>query len=334
MNTPDTIWQQLEARPSDAIRLTMLPCSDRAPVFAGLLRSLDEPATSRLLLLLVPRYLARNARLRDQLRGLVLEAVEHPADPEQAYMSLRLTEPELGDLFAVLAYDISEAVAAGNDSRKQLALFLARISGWQDLFGRVPAGGLSAIARQGLYGELFLLRRLLEAGLATENVVEAWTGPYRQPQDFRFGLVAVEVKTTIAGGQTVHISNAAQLDDAPLEALWLFHLELAAEPETGETLPGLVADLTPRLSGSAAAVFQERLLLAGYFHAQAGLYDDSWYAVRHEHVIQVTGEMPRLRASDLPAAVCNLTYSLALADLLPYRQAFSALTASLPNPVR
>lgn len=334
MSTPAILWQQLEARSPGAVLLTMLPClsgTDAAPLFAGILRSTSGELPARLLLLRVPRYLARTTRLRDQPRGLILEPVEHPDDPTAAYVSLRLTEPDLGDLFAVLAYDIVETVAPVSDSTGQLKTFLDRIAGWQELFGRVPAGGLTARVRQGLYGELFLMRRLLAAGRPAEDVVAAWAGPLREPQDFRFGAIAVEVKTTAGIGQSIHISNAAQLDDAPLSALWLFHLALVVAPDSGETLPGLIADLTAAFETNAAVEthFRSRLQLAGYFHAQASLYTEG-FTVHHEHTIRVAGAMPRLRASDLPASINDVTYTIELAALLPHRQLFSDLIDSLP----
>ena len=151
MNTPASLWQQLEAHPHGLELLTMLPClpdPDATPLFAGLLRGAPDEVPARLLLLRVPRYLARTTRLRDQPRGLTLEPVEHPDDPTAAYVSLRLTEPELGDLFAVLAYDILETVVTAPDSTTRLKSFLDRIAGWQELFGRVPAGGLGPRCRQ------------------------------------------------------------------------------------------------------------------------------------------------------------------------------------------
>lgn len=331
MMNPALLWQQLESHLPGPVRLNMLPCSETAPVFAGLLRAPDGASTARMLLLKVPRYLASNTRLREQPKGLVLEALEHPDEPQMAYVSLRLTEPDLDDLFAVLAYDIAETVVKMPDAMEQLKGFIARIAGWQELFGRVLAGGLTAIARQGLYGELFLLRRLLSAGLQPGKVLPAWVGPYRAPQDFRSDDIAVEVKTTAGNGQAVHISNADQLDDTRLEALWLFHLVLLIGPEDGETLPEIIAGLTALLEPEpeTAALFQGRLQLAGYFHAQADLYGTERFAVQQEHTIRVTGTLPRLRASDMAAAIGSVTYTIELAALLPFRQPFSALTDSL-----
>ncbi|WP_331058468.1 PD-(D/E)XK motif protein [Hymenobacter sp.] len=314
--------------------LTMLPClsgSDAVPVFAGLLRSDSDELPARLLMLRVPRYLARNTRMRDQPRGLALEPVEHPDDDSVAYVSLRLTEPELGDLFAVLAYDIVETIAPETDSTSQLQAFLDRIAGWQELFGKVPTGGLGPQARQGLYGELFLMRRLLETGLTAESVAVAWAGPLREPQDFRFGTVALEAKTTSGTSQAIHISNAAQLDDAPLTALWLFHLALKIGSGTGETLPGLVADLAALLHAepTAATHFQHRLQLAGYFHAQADLYATEGFTVSYEQTVRVAGSLPRLRASDLPTAISELSYAIDLTALVPHRRPFSDLIDSI-----
>lgn len=334
MNTPAALWQQLEDRTPGHVQLTMLPClagPNAAPLFAGLLRGPLNVLPARLLMLRVPRYLARNTRLRDQPHGLVLEPVENPGDDTTAYVSLRLTEPELGDLFAVLAYDIVDTVAAAPNSTGQLRTFLDRIASWQELFGRVPAGGLSAQARQGLYGELFLMRRLLAAGLPAAAVAGAWAGPLHEPQDYRFGSVAIEVKTTAGASQKVHISNAAQLDDTPFASLWLFHLALTVAPNTGETLPELVTGLVATLQTTPAVAmhFQSRLQLAGYFHAQADLYATEGFTVRHEQTVLVTGDLPRLRVTDLPVTLGDVTYSIDLAALVPNRHPFNDLLITI-----
>ena len=87
---------------------------------------------------------------------------------------------------------------------------------------------LSAENEQGLFGELILLDRLVEAELPPRDVLDAWQGPADGLQDFIFGSGGIEVKTTLsAGGFPATISSLEQLDDSLRQPLFVAATKIA-----------------------------------------------------------------------------------------------------------
>ena len=79
--------------------------------------------------------------------------------------------------------------------------------------------------QQGLYGELYLLDKLIT--LKGEKAVECWTGCNSETHDFYCGIDAVEVKSSsVKGPNKVNISSEYQLDDTGvLGRLYLLYLK-------------------------------------------------------------------------------------------------------------
>lgn len=327
----ETLWAKLEAAAPQANPLTYFPLSSAGP--ARLLAGLRRPAGAqpeRLLLLHLPRQIARQLRPTDRHQGLRLEPVADQLDKHSAFVSLVLTDPALRDIFSALCADVVAAVAPVVEPAAQLRALLTRLERWQELFSRFNPEGLSLPARQGLFGELWAMRWLMMEGrTAPVTALAAWAGPDRHPQDFRFAGAALEVKTTTGNARSLHIASLQQLDDVLTGPLFLLHLPLLLATTDAETLPAMVADLLARF-GAASPVLAEnftlRLQTAGYFTSQAALYQEEAWQVREARLLAVTGDdFPRLRSSTLPATITAGTYELEASALEPWRCAAAIL---------
>ena len=241
-------WLALEAGPAPAPgRFNSQTCP---PAGAGLLRvGLLNPAPDcaplRMLLLRLPHRLVTKLRPDHRYQGLRVEPLATTTGPAgEAYVALILDLPGLRDIFGVLAADVAGAAESQSQDSARLRAFLSRLERWEALLQAFRPEGLSLPARQGLFGELYILRRLLDDGIRPAAALTAWAGPQAAVHDFMLpGQHAAEVKTLGAGTTTARISNAAQLDDAGLACLWLVLVQLAAPGPTAETLPALVAAL-------------------------------------------------------------------------------------------
>lgn len=327
----ETLWAKLEAAVPQPNPLTYFQLSSAGParLLAGLRRLTDGPP-ERLLLLHLPRQIARQLSPTDRHQGLRLEPVADQLDKNSAFVSLVLTDLALRDIFSALCADVVAAVAPVVEPAAQLRAMLTRLERWQELFSLFNPEGLSPTARQGLFGELWAMRWLMtESSAAPITVLAAWAGPDRHPQDFRFAGVALEVKTTTGNARSLHIASLQQLDDVLTGPLFLLHLPLLLAATDAETLPALVADLTARFGAASPGLaenFSLRLQTAGYFNSQAALYQQEAWQVREARLIAVEGEgFPRLRASTLPTAITAATYELEATTLEPWRRPFSAL---------
>src|SRR5690606_35803332 len=141
----------------------------------------------------------------------------------------------------VLCEDLMASIENVNTELALVSELFNRFEKWKSLFQIAGSQGLSEIEQRGLFGELFLLRKLLQIYNFPSSVLNSWVGCERQIRDFQFGTWSIEVKTTHGNNhQRLHISSERQLDCSQLQYLLLFHLSLEARQQAGETLNDVV----------------------------------------------------------------------------------------------
>jgi hypothetical protein len=249
-------------------------------------------------------------------RGIELRWISAPSGGQA--VELVLSQPAFADLFDALVTDVAAAAAAGSNRQEVALRVAARVRRWQT-FLRESSAGMSGERQRGLYGELYFLRRLLTGSVPALAAVEAWVGPSAAPQDFGFGEIAVEVKTSIAKQhQVLRIASERQLDTTALTNLAVFHLSVDGREGTGQTLPQLVAELRTYLTDTVAAnVYEDRLFDAGYLDVHADVYRTG-YSVREANIFMVAEGFPRLVEADCPSGVGDLVYSIAVSAIAQY----------------
>lgn len=217
------------------------------------------------------------------------------------------------ELFGAMAEDVTRLVLRTKERRtSQLAqLFLGRIRAWQAFMSRTGDDRLGPEQELGLTGELAMLEALLEEGMSGSDGIHGWHGPLQGLHDFELGSGAVEVKTTLSGSAfPARISSLEQLDDALIAPLFLAAVRATLSAQ-GATLPERVSRLRDRLSGDAAATFERRLLQAGYLDGHAADYGRR-LETAPPRILVVDDAVPRLRRSDVPAAIRSAEYELDL----------------------
>jgi Putative PD-(D/E)XK family member, (DUF4420) len=316
------IWAQLEGEGATEGRFRRRVHEESV---ADLYLVVDKPANTRALLIDVDLAGTELGELPSG-RGIDLRRVPTASGGEA--LELVLSQQSFADLFDALVTDVACAAAGGVDQADVAARVAARVRRWQS-FLRETSTGLSPERQRGLFGELFFLRRVLLGSVPAPAAVGAWVGPNGAPQDFAFGEVAVEVKTTAgAQPQLLRITSERQLDTTALKHLALFHLSLDARDGAGQSLPDLVAETRKALQDPASAdIFEDRLFTAGYLDAQAVQYRTG-YTVREAAIFLVGEGFPRLVEADCPAGVGDVAYSVAVSALTPF-----AVDASVLIPI-
>jgi hypothetical protein len=131
----------------------------------------------------------------------------------------------------------------------------------------------------------------------------------------------VEVKTTAAKQPTsIRITSERQLDDTGVGSLFLHVLVVderevpAAADGPGESLPGLIAEIRQQLSGEAGivALFNDRLIEAGWLDPLASRYEGHRWTLRAEHTYRVASGFPRITETDLPPGIGDVSYAISL----------------------
>ena len=262
----------------------------------------------------------RKISLQQVAKGFQVE-VGKPAGikkPGTARVSVILNRESFSDLFKVLAVDLVEHCLSGKTDSDAMAKVHGRLEHWRKFSEKTPDEGLSVSQQIGLYGELYLLRQLMQDGLDETRAVEAWHGPLRDNQDFCFGPIAIEVKASASNNANeILISNIRQLDNTGLDGLYLYHVSLDRRRGAGESLPAIVDDHRAQMkkSGSASAdLFEDLLIDQGYHSAQSYLYESEGYTVRSKQLYAVKEGFPRIIESELAAGVVEANYKISLSS--------------------
>lgn len=222
------------------------------------------------------------------------------------------------DIFAIMVVDVLRTLelSAANASKDVMEAFLERVREWQAFMARTQRP-LSPDAQIGLFGELWILRLLIDTSLGA-GALNCWQGPLRAAQDFHVRAGAIEVKSTVRTGSFLaRINSIEQLDDER-EPLFLCALRFE-ENADGVSLVDLVAELREkfRLAGVQRA-FEALLMVTGYLDEHAALYGRT-LILKDSKAIPVEGDMPRLTRTVLPAAIRSAAYVIDIDALeVPY----------------
>jgi hypothetical protein len=280
-NQLEELWRAAAARASTSAFRTAAVGTDaaRGPVLAGVDRA-DRPG---LLVPISPRH-----TLEEDVEGRSVTLRRRALEDEQSfrtYACLELVDPRLGDLFTALCVEIVEQIAATPD--RAVAALRKVLTDWRALLAGAREA-LSPAALAGLFGELLVLRRVLEAD---PGAVALWTGPTRRAQDFHKGTDAVEVKTTVAPeGRRITVHGVGQLDVAPPGRLVLSWLRLRTD--RGVSVPELVDDILAVTDDPPT--FRNLLLASGYRESEREIYARRRFEVVEERTYQVGPGFPRI----------------------------------------
>jgi len=255
-------------------------------------------------------------------RGMEFETVtlDVPMQNTQ-HIRLYLDHRENKDIFVTVCADLIRSLngCLTNEIRKdEIASFLAR---WSAFFEKHGQEGLSLEKQQGLYGELWWLRKMLQEGIEPAVAVNSWKGCRRNYHDFETNGNAVEVKTTMSKEpRKIQINNERQLNERGLKSLFLFVLTLGTS-DIGETLSELVDFLGHCFSGKPAAyTFENSLREAGYLVIHRNIYTRNYTTISDE-MFCVREAFPRITI--IPQGLGDLHYTLVLAACRPFECKYS-----------
>lgn len=215
------------------------------------------------------------------------------------------------DIFAIMVVDVLRTLelSTTNATKDVMEAFLERVREWQAFMARTQRP-LSPDAQIGLFGELWILRLLLDTSLGA-GALNCWQGPLRAAQDFHVRAGAIEVKSTVRTGSFLaRINSIEQLDDDREPTfLCAFRFE---ENTDGLSLVGLVTELRERFGlAGVQRGFEALLMVMGYLDEHAALYGRT-LALKDARAFHAEGDMPRLMRTALPAAIRSAAYVLDL----------------------
>lgn len=255
------------------------------------------------------------------LQEIRVDLFASPNEVDKNILIFKLLNFEHIDIFAVLCEDLIESISEETNEKRIIREVLNRFEKWKSLFNKIGLQGLKPEEQRGLFGELYFLRKFLRTTINFLPIVNTWTGTEKQIRDFQSGPWAVEVKTTYGNNhQKVQINSERQLDTTNLEDLFLYHISLEQQQNTGETLNDIVDSVIDILRDEIIALnkFKSKIYEVGYFDMQRNLYGTIGYHIRQDEFYKVEEGFPRIEENDLPIGIGDLKYSIILSQCVPF----------------
>ncbi|HHQ6722835.1 TPA: PD-(D/E)XK motif protein [Serratia fonticola] len=227
------------------------------------------------------------------------------------YLTLRLIDRALTDLFSVICSDLAEASSAAENASSAIQIFVNRLNRWAELLRRRRTRELSFKERLGLLGELSMLVWTIdECGIDAPLAVRGWRGPDGDTNDIGLNNVRIEVKAQLSTQrQSLKISSLDQLD---WDSRNLFIAVNRFSPsDDGVSLSSLSLAVSSKLSTNSHGFmeFQRKLIVAGY-DPDAGYIHDA-FKLEELSVYSVLEGFPRLIPNNVPLGITKVRYEIA-----------------------
>lgn len=329
MNSYTDIWLDLESTHLlNGYKFRLLPNESSVEIFLGV----KFPNRDRFIGIKVPSRICDGYTFNFQLNGLKVERVQDEFDSSSNLINLVLTDSTFSDLFDSVIFDIFNFLRPSIEKNIALKRFMERIKTWQSCFeGKIPEG-LNQDEQQGLFGELVVLRVLLNSGIPPLKAFESWVGGKKKPRDFQLKDWALEVKTSSGSGPfKLKINGERQLDSHLFNELFLYHIVLESMIDFGESLPDIVAEIKTTLADvhSHQNEFKLKLKDWRYEDQHVGLYSKTTYVIRSSSIYKIEKDFPRIEEQDLRAGVGEVAYSISVSGLSQYLSNIESLTLRL-----
>ena len=255
------------------------------------------------------------------LQEIQVDLFASPNEIDKNILIFKLLNFEHKEIFAVLCEDLIASISEESNEKSIIREVLNRFEKWKSLFNKIGLQGLKLEEQRGLFGELYFLRKFLQTTNNFLPIVNTWTGTEKQIRDFQSGSWAVEVKTTHGNNhQKVQISSERQLDTTNLEDLFLYHISLEQQQNSGETLNDIMDSVIDILRTEIIALnkFKNKIYEVGYFDLQKNLYETIGYHIRKDKFYKVEKAFPRIEENDLRSGVGDVKYSIILSQCAPF----------------
>ncbi|MCD4653229.1 PD-(D/E)XK motif protein [bacterium] len=212
------------------------------------------------------------------------------------HLSFCVHDQNYNDVFSAFCSDLVECLDKSTSNIKRRTELISFLERWKRFFQMRSPDGLSSTRQQGLFGELWWLRKLINKGFDKLDAVKSWKGCQRNYHDFDLPEAVIEVKTTMSKEpRKVWINNERQLDDSDQIPLYLFVLSLHKIEATGISLPELVTSVRNLLNDNTYAnlEFEHSLIEAGYLEIHVSNYSKK-YIIKKEELFKIGEHFPRI----------------------------------------
>jgi len=250
-----------------------------------------------------------------QGKGFSITHVEEAKGEYSIWIGVSRNKSANTEMFILMAADLLATVnLLKQDELQTYRLFVSRIKSWQQFMERPQLQRLSEEEEIGLVGELTVVEKFIDAGVAPDFIIEIWKGPANGLRDFIAQGLCIEVKSTISTTSfSAQISSLEQLDDLDSQSIYLAALRFCTQQE-GRTLPQLVKTIRSKIDEKGQVAFERSLLLAQYQEAFSDQYQKTFMLIEERYFL-MTESFPRITRSNTPLEIGSAKYEIEI-DLI------------------
>ena len=233
-----------------------------------------------------------------------------------------LLQHDAKKVFFTFCANLIDAVTDIYDEQKALYALKKRYITWKTMFRRDSANKLSREVLQGLFGELYFMKKYMLDRFGAAVAVQAWSGPDFKSKDYAVDTEWFEVKTVGANTTTVHISSLAQLSSDHDGHLIVVKAESMSDQfSNGESsIEELFKYIFAQINDETAeGIFLSKLSAFGFDSSDESFM--SKFDVKSMTSYKVSGDFPRLTEKDITRPeICDVSYSLIINSLKDYKE--------------
>lgn len=310
------IWERQDAISRNKVQRNRIPLTGDLECYVGLVGATG----ARMFQLALNETINIDQNYLRKFQGVEIQSIEISADRTE--YTIILLDDSLTDIFSLFVSDLIESIDPISIPLDALIAINARVNYWRKLFSRVGKQRLSLDVQRGLYGELHFLQLLIKEAKDLNSVLASWRGIDSANQDFSKNRQAVEIKTTKANVESVHVANELQLDYEKWDGLYLIVVSVTESAGNLDSLCSLIQGIVSslRLIPEALSSFYAKLEKIGITKEEFDEYDDPSFKVRKLNCYHVTTGFPILSENIIHnAAIFNVSYQVNLSMLDDYK---------------
>lgn len=223
-------------------------------------------------------------------------------------------------VFFAFCENLIESVCGEITEVQALSLLKKRYIIWKALFKRTTEKMVPHEVLQGLFGELYFMKKYMTNRFGVNNAVQSWSGPDFKSKDYAVSTEWFEVKTVGANANTVEISSLAQLSSAYPGHLVVIRAESMSdafnngESSIGELFKYIISNIDDEI---VEEIFLKKVGAYGF-----DICDECFNAkfdVKSLSLYKVDSDFPRITEMGICyPEICNVSYSLIIEALRNY----------------
>jgi hypothetical protein len=233
-----------------------------------------------------------------------------------SFVDVSCRKPHLFEVFRSLVAEVLETLVT--EPGRPATVAQRVLNRWRELLDRDRPGILSDEELVGLFGELLILKQLVQR---TPGAVSIWSGPHGARFDFQRSTVCLEVKsTTSMERKIVHVHGIDQLDPGDGFDLYLAVIGLERVVDAGISVPEILGEI--RQMAVDSLELASRLASIGYSEHDEAFYRERRFSLRSTDFFYVDGSFPRIIRSsflmgDVPQQIESVRYAVDLTSSPP-----------------